>query len=108
LKMVIENLVDNAVQYSKSDSKIIISLKSFGTNVIFEIQDSGVGIPKSEHKNIFDKFFRARNELLYQTKGLGMGLFAAKLIIEGLGGKINFESEEGSGSKFWFSLPAVK
>ncbi|MEK7066859.1 MAG: HAMP domain-containing sensor histidine kinase [Patescibacteria group bacterium] len=108
IKTAIGNLMDNAIKYSKPNSKIIISLKRAGDHVIFEIQDFGVGIPKKEHKNIFSKFFRADNVIFYQTRGLGVGLFLAKFIIEASGGKISFESQEGSGSKFRFSLPVTK
>lgn len=108
IRTAVGNLLDNAIKYSRQNSKIVITLKRDGDHVVFEIQDFGLGIPKKEHKNIFSKFFRADNVVFYQTRGLGVGLFLAKFIIEASGGKINFESQEGLGSKFWFSLPAVK
>ena len=105
-RMVIENLIDNAIKYSKNNASIIIAITQEGGNVIFSIQDFGVGIPAHEHKNIFQKFFRASNEMVNETKGLGLGLYLVKFIIEASGGSIRFESQEGVGSKFWFSLPA--
>lgn len=105
-RMVIENLIDNAIKYSRENTSITITAVKEGNFVVFSIQDSGVGIPAHEHKNIFQKFFRASNELENQTKGLGLGLYLVKFIIEASGGTIRFESQEGVGSKFWFSLPA--
>lgn len=108
LKIAIESLIDNAIQYSKYNETIYILLKDDGNQAIFEIIDKGIGIPEREHEHIFGKFFRAGNALTYQQKGLGLGLFLTKFIIEASGGEINFESKEGVGSRFWFSLPAVK
>ena len=106
-KMAVEHLIDNAIQYSRQSESIFLNIKEKDGRVIFEIQDRGIGIPARERKRIFGKFFRARNASDVQRKGLGLGLFLAKFIIEASGGEINFESEEGVGSKFWFSLPAV-
>lgn len=109
VKMVIENLIDNAIKYSKPGSAISIALRRTGESVVFEIRDTGMGIPKREHKHIFRKFFRSANEeTSLQTKGLGVGLFLVKFIIEACGGKVQFESQQGVGSTFWFSLPVFK
>ena len=106
-KIAVEHLIDNAIQYSRQGENIFLNIKEKDGKIVFEIQDKGIGIPARERKRIFGKFFRARNASSVQQKGLGLGLFLAKFIIESSGGEINFESEEGVGSKFWFSLPAV-
>ena len=106
-KMAVEHLIDNAIQYSRYSESIFLNIKEKDGRVIFEIRDKGIGIPAKERKQVFGKFFLARNALSAQRKGLGLGLFLAKFIIEASGGEINFESEEGVGSRFWFSLPAV-
>lgn len=105
LKLVIKNLLDNAVRYIKGKGKVEIKLEKKGKNFYFEIKDTGVGIPKNDQKYVFQRFFRSSNALRYQTGGSGIGLYIAKSIIEKTGGKIGFKSEENKGSTFYFTLP---
>ncbi len=105
LKQVLENLLDNAIRYTKENSKIEVKLEKRKENLYFEIKDQGVGIPKEDQKYIFQKFFRSKNVLREKTQGSGLGLYIAKTIIEKLGGKIGFQSQENIGSTFWFTLP---
>jgi len=106
IKLVIQNLIDNAVYYTLVGGTITISLTSVGKEVEFSIKDSGVGIPLDQQSRIFSKFFRADNAVKLQTEGSGLGLFIVKNIVENHGGKIWFESEENKGSTFYFRLPA--
>jgi signal transduction histidine kinase len=103
VKVVIENLIDNAIRYSKRKGSIDIYLGQKEENIYFRIKDNGIGIPEEDQKFIFKKFFRARTS--GEQKGSGLGLFINKSIIERLGGKIWFESEEGEGTTFYFTLP---
>ena len=105
IKLVIENLLDNALRYIKEKGEVKIKLEKRGKNLYLGIEDNGVGIPKEDQKYIFQKFFRAENILKYQTQGSGLGLYIAKGILESSGGKIGFKSQEGIGSTFWFTLP---
>jgi len=105
IRLVVENLLDNAVRYIKDRGKVKMLLSRRGQNLYFEIEDNGVGIPKEDQKYIFQKFFRSENILRYQTQGSGLGLYISKAIIERSGGKIGFKSQEGVGSTFWFTLP---
>lgn len=108
IKTVIDNLLDNAIKFSKEGGKIEIEIWQEKKKVFFKIKDEGIGIPKEDQKFIFEKFFRAKNALRYQTTGTGLGLFIVKNIIERSGGKIFFSSTEGKGTTFWFYLPAKK
>lgn len=105
LKVVIQQLLDNAIKYSRSDTSITVTLRTEGNKAIVNVEDTGKGIPQAEHKNIFGKFFRGTTSDTDEAKGLGVGLFIAKSIIEASGGKIDFKSKEGVGSTFWFALP---
>lgn len=105
IKMVVQNLIDNAVRYSQGKGRVDIYLKKDGRFLRWEIRDNGAGIPREQQKFIFQKFFRSDNAIKYQTQGSGLGLYICKAIIEELGGHIGFESEINKGSTFWFTLP---
>jgi signal transduction histidine kinase len=105
IRQVIENLLDNALRYTKGEGKVKIRIMKEKKFIHFEIEDNGVGIPKEDQKFIFQKFFRASNVLRYKTQGTGLGLYISKAIIERSGGKIGFKSQEGVGTTFWFKLP---
>lgn len=108
ISLVIQNLLDNAIKYTKNKSEIVVSLQEEGKQIRTMIKDQGVGIPRSQQKHIFQKFFRSDNIMKHQTVGTGLGLFIAKAIVEQSKGKIWFESEEGKGTTFFFTLPIYK
>ena len=109
IRQVFSNLVDNAIKYTgkskEGEHAITIRLGNNGKNVRFEIEDTGVGIPKEDQKYIFEKFFRSSNALRQETQGSGLGLYIARAIIKRSGGEMGFNSSEHKGSIFWFTLP---
>jgi PAS domain S-box-containing protein len=105
IQLAIQNLLENSIKFTKPGGEIVISLKPSKNGIEFSIKDNGVGIPKKEQWRVFDKFFRGSNIMRMETEGTGLGLFITKNIIEAHGGKIWFESEEGKGTTFYFTLP---
>jgi signal transduction histidine kinase len=108
LQTAFTNLLDNAVKYSDGQPKISVRVKSSGLNKadIF-IKDSGVGIPASDLKRIFKRFYRV-TQRSSGPKGTGLGLAIVRSIIVRHGGRVGAESKgEGKGSTFWVQLPRV-
>ncbi len=105
LRVVFQNLIENAIKYSDKDDKIFISLKQKEGDVEISIRDTGIGIKKGEQEKIFTKFFRGSNAIEKEANGSGLGLFAAKNIIEHHKGKIWFQSNIESGTTFFITLP---
>jgi len=118
IRQVLSNLLDNAIKYTgkiKSAAlqdtarkrTVTMRLQGQGRNLRFEIEDTGVGIPKEDQKYLFQKFFRSGNVLRHETQGSGLGLYIAKAIVKRSGGKMGFHSEEHKGSTFWFTIPCT-
>jgi len=105
IKIVVENLISNAIHYNKAGGKILIELEELNKEVRFQIKDQGIGIPLEDQKRIFQKFFRARNAIRAEVYGTGLGLFIIKLILDGMNGKVWFTSKKDKGSTFYFTLP---
>jgi signal transduction histidine kinase len=103
-RMTIENLLSNAVKYCSVHGKVRLTVKAQNNSLYCEVEDSGCGIPEKDKDQIFSKLFRASN-VRNTVDGNGFGLYVAKGAIEAQGGKIWFESEEGKGTIFKFTLP---
>ena len=109
IKISIENLVENAINYTPKNGTVTLALsKDTNNNILISVKDTGIGIPKDQQERIFTKFFRSGNALRVQTEGSGMGLFVSKNIVESHKGKIWFESAEGQGTTFFISLPSLQ
>lgn len=104
ISSVVQTLVENAINYTKNEINIFID--TYKNNIIFHIEDNGIGVKKEDQPYIFSKFYRSHEAYLTETEGTGIGLFLAKSIIDKHNGKIGVRSEgDGRGSIFWFSLP---
>lgn len=102
---VLTNLIDNAVKYSNENVEINITCYQKRGSVYIKIHDNGIGIPSSQLKQIFDKFYRVPTGNLHNVKGSGLGLYYVKYIIERHGGNISVTSEVNKGSEFVISIP---
>lgn len=108
IHQVIMNFIDNAIYYSAEDTTITIRLGVEEGDVVFTVQDTGIGVPKSEQAQLFTKFFRATNARRQRPDGTGIGLYLAKKVIDAHDGTMVFKSVEGQGSTFGFRLPIKK
>lgn len=100
---VLANLLSNAIKFTDRDGTISIRVASVGTDVRFSVADTGAGISGDHLKSIFERFWQVSQG---DRRGLGLGLFISRCIVEAHGGRIWTESEIGKGSTFYFTLPA--
>ena len=107
LRTAVFNLFDNAIKYSGHEKEIVVDLApSDNDTIVLSVRDRGIGIPPTELKRIFRRFYRVPNT--GQVKGTGLGLFIVRAVARRYGGDVSAESEgEGRGSKFILSLPLV-
>ena len=104
---IIFNLLSNAVKYTDPGGQIRMTSFLQGNRFHLEVSDTGSGIPKHQHTNIFNQYFRASNAANTNEVGSGIGLMLTKRLVELHQGRISFESEPGYGSRFFFWLPTT-
>jgi len=104
---IVQNLLTNAIKYSNNDGIITVSLSENKDRVLFSVSDNGLGIPQDFQYRIFEKFSRAPNAIIADPNGNGLGLYIIKQLIELVGGKIWFVSEENKGTTFFVDLPKL-
>jgi PAS domain S-box-containing protein len=102
---ILLNLISNAIKFSPENKSIEVDSKVTGNEVMIQITDQGIGIPLEEQSHLFQRFFRATNVTNIQGTGLGLNIVAKYL--EAMDGKIEFESEPGTGSRFYITLPNI-
>ena len=105
LAEVLQNLLDNAVQYTMPGGKITVRGEAGDNEVTLTVADTGIGIPKADQPRIFERFYRVDVARSREAGGTGLGLSIAKHLVEAHGGRIWVESEVGQGSQFHFSVP---
>ena len=104
-KQVLYNLLSNAIKFTAQGGRVWVSARHDGDELIVEVGDTGVGIPKEHHTRIFDEFYQLDNATTRQVEGTGLGLSLTRRLVELHGGRIRLESEPGKGSIFTFQLP---
>jgi len=104
---VLQNLLDNAVQYTPSGGRIEVISSPNGHNVTFTVADTGIGVPEADLERIFERFYRVDAARSGEAGGTGLGLSIARHIVEAHGGRIWVESAVGLGSRFSFSVPVA-
>jgi PAS domain S-box-containing protein len=105
LKEIVSNLVSNAIKYTPDEGSVHVEVKGRSKDVLVSVKDTGWGIPQFAQDQIFSKFFRANNIVQRETTGTGLGLYLVKGLLDRLQGTIWFESEEGIGTTFYFTIP---
>jgi len=99
-------LLDNALQYTGSGGRVTLGARGDGRQVVVSVSDTGSGIAPGDLPRVFDRFYRADVSRSRTTGGSGLGLAIVKQLVEAHGGRVWAESRVGSGSTFYFSLPA--
>ncbi len=106
LRIIIENLLENAIQYIRSDLKEIeVIVSNTKTTLNIAVKDTGIGIPEDEKGKIFSEFFRASNARKRLSSGSGIGLHMCAQYVKAQHGTIRFETNENGGTTFFISLP---
>jgi len=106
LAQVLTNLINNAIDFiPENTGKIEITAQKKDGEVLFSVKDNGTGMTLETRKKLFQKFYKADTSITRKHGGTGLGLSICKGIVEGLGGKIWVESEEGKGTNFYFTTP---
>ena len=103
LEELLQNLITNALKYTK-EGEIKISITNNEKNIRFMVEDTGIGISKSDQKKIFDKFYRSEDYRTRETGGTGLGLYVSSKLADKLDTKIELSSKLNHGSKFWFDI----
>lgn len=107
LRMILQNLIDNAVKYNKPGGEVTVDVKKGEKYYEFMVKDSGIGIPDDERSHIFRKFFRGSLALQKHSDGTGVGLYICKGLAEAMDGKITFDSKLNQGTKFVVRIPVI-
>jgi two-component system phosphate regulon sensor histidine kinase PhoR len=110
LSNLVNNLLDNAVKYSKETTPIFVRISTMvnGKNLQLKVEDNGIGMNKETAKRVFERFYRAHTGNIHNVKGFGLGLSYVKTIVEAHHGTIRVDSTLGKGSTFIIELPLAK
>lgn len=107
LSLLVRNLLDNAIRYTRSDGKVIASVTADNGSVVLRVSDTGSGIPSKDITRVFERFYRVDRARSRETGGTGLGLSIVRHVAENHGGTVTVESELGSGTTFEVRLPSA-
>ncbi len=102
------NLVENAIKFTPPGGIVTVRARRDGQGLVFEVEDSGVGIEKDNQARVFDRFYRANQKGVKHVTGSGLGLSLVKAVVENHHGKVWLESEPSAGTTFFVSIPIVQ
>lgn len=105
IRQVYLNLLTNASKYTPEKGSIVLTIEEREKDVLSKVTDSGYGIPEKDKAKVFQKFYRGDNIVSIVSEGTGLGLYLIKTIVDVSGGTIGYDSKEGAGTTFWFTLP---
>lgn len=108
LTEAVANLINNAIKYTPEGGSVTVSVCQQDGKAVFEVKDSGIGIPEAEQKRLFQPFARVRTRETEDVEGTGLGLYLVKRVVERFDGHMRFSSVYHQGSTFGFDLPAVQ
>ncbi len=105
IRQVLDNLISNAVKYSQAGTEVALAARRVGRELLVTVTDRGTGIPVKDQSRVFERMFRSGQSLISGEGGVGLGLSICKGLVEAHGGRIWIESEEGKGTRCFFTLP---
>ena len=108
IKSALFNVIENAVWYANKNGIVTVGVKKEKDAIVLVVENTGIGIGDKDKMHVFDKFYRAQNAYMEQTVGTGLGLSITKIILNGHGGSVWFDSAENEGVFFYISIPCRK
>jgi two-component system sensor histidine kinase VicK len=108
LRMVLANLIDNAVKYSPQGGTVDVRVEQSNGHIRFFVSDEGIGVPEAERERIFDKFIRLDPEMSRGIGGTGLGLYICRELVGQMGGSIWVSANQPRGSTFAFEIPSAE
>lgn len=106
IREVMDNLIENAIKYTKN-GKVEVDIAGDDDHIVISIKDSGIGIPAEDMPHLFQKFYRVENKDTNEIGGTGLGLYLSRRLVEIMGGRIWAESKHNAGSTFFIQLPRI-